>query len=816
MIQDIRYALRTFGRARGLAITAILAIALAIGANTAIFSIVNAVLLKPLPYRDSDRLVLIQERIPQVAPQFFSVSAPDVLDMQRWTRSLDAVAGFQREQLNLSGRSGPKRVNAARVSANLFPMLGVSPQLGRSFITEEDSPGHPVAVLGYALWASVFDADPSILGSKILLDGEPYIVLGVMPRGFNFPPPGTPNSGNEPFDLWIPMAFTQQELANVVDNFDIGVLGHMKPGIMRSQLDSDMTHLAKQIENKYPQAYQHGFSLDVRATPLNEIVAGPSRPVLLLLLGAVGFVLLIACANVANLLLSHAAGRQREIAIRAALGAAQSRVMRQVLTESLMLALAGGALGVAVAWLSLNGLIAILPPSIPHAGGITLDWRVLGFAVSLSVITGLLFGSVPALGGSHLDLTQSLTDAARGSSAGPRRARLKNALAVCDIAVSLVLLMGAGLLIRSYINALHSNPGFNPSRALSFTLAVPEKRYATEPQVLSFDRDLSAKLEAIPGVRAVGAGNFLPLFASNWTKTFIPEGWQAPGNKVPLCDFTPVYGSYPQALGIPLLRGRYFTTSDRKGTAPVAIVSENLAKQYWPNQDPIGKRLRFGAMDSNSPWATVVGVVANAKTSKLELEPPIRAYEPIEQVEGGARTAIYFAVRAAADPAALESSVRAAVASLDPELPVAQMRTMDDVIDESMRPERFNTLLVGMFAALALFLSVLGVYSVIAFAVVQRTQEIGIRMAMGARIPNVLTMFLREGLALGLIGIFIGTAASLALGRFISGLLYGVEPSDTLTLAVVAAVLIGTTLLATYIPALRAAKLDPVRALRHQ
>jgi len=816
VLQDLRFALRIFGRARGLAAVAILAIALGIGANTAIFSVVNAVLLTPLPYRDSGRLVLVQERIPQVSSTFFSVSAPDVLDMQRWTKDLDAVAAFNECQMNLAGQMQPKRISGARVSWNLFPMLGASPQLGRTFTREEDSPGHPVTILSHALWQDRFGADPSVVGSKVLLDGVPYDVIGVMPRGFGFPPSGTPNSNRAATDFWIPMAFTKEELADVVDNFDIGVLGHMKPGTSQKQVAADMNHLARLIQDKYPEAYQHGFSLDVRATPFNELITGPSRPVLLLLLGAVGFVLLIACANVANLLLSHALGRQREIAIRAALGAAQGRLVRQMLTESLLLALTGGVLGVTVAWIGLNGFVAMLPASIPHPGAITLDWRVLSFAASLSILTGLIFGSLPSLGGGRVDVTQALNETSRASTAGVRRTRLKKALAVCNIAVSLVLLMGAGLLIRSYGNALRADPGFNPSNVISFTLALPEKQYASDSKILSFDRDLSSKLEAIPGVRTVGAGNFLPLFASYWNRTFVPEGWSAPGGKVPLCDFTPVFGSYLQALGIPLLRGRYFTDYDRKGGAPVVIVSANLAQRYWPNQNPVGKRLRYGGLDSKEPWSTVVGVVADAKLSSLQEEPSIRSYRPVEQLEGSARTAVFFAIRANGNPGALGSSVRTAVTSLDPDLPISQMRTMTEVVGESMKPQRFNTLLLGIFAALALFLSVLGVYSVMAFAVVQRTQEIGIRMAMGARLANVLTMLLREVLVLGLAGIAIGALASLALGRYISGLLYGVQPTDALTLAAAATLLILATLLATYLPARRAAKLDPMLALRHQ
>ena len=815
-MHDLRYAIRTLAKAPAFAAVAILAIALGIGANTAIFSVVNTVLLKPLPYRDSSRMVLIQERIPAITSQYFAVSAPDVLDIARWTRSLDTVASYEGQQRNISGGAVPRRVAGERVSANLFPMLGVAPQLGRAFTPDEDAPGHNLILLSYSLWQSYFGADPKVAGKKLLLDGVPYTVTGVMPASFVFPPRGSPDAGPDR-EFWIPMGFTPKELANVVDNFDIGVIGRAKPGVTPAQVREDMTRMARQIEAKYPNSYKGGFTLDLRATPLNETVAGPARPLLILLLGAVGLVLLIACANVANLLLSRAAGRSHEIAIRTALGAGRARVIRQVLTESLVLSAIGGAAGLFTAWLGLDAFVAILPQSIPHSSDIGLDWRVLAFAGALSLLTGAIFGSVPAWAGSRGNTAAALNEIGRGSTAGAGRRRLKDALVVCEIALSLVLLMGAGLLIRSYITALRTDPGFRPQHALTFTVALPEDQYPAPGKVLQFYRDLSAKLYAIPGVRLAGSGNFVPLTGSDWNRTFIPEGWHSAEGKVPIHDFTPTYGAYLQALGVPLLRGRYFTGADRMGAPPVAIISENMARVYWPNQDPIGKRLKYGSPDNKWPWSTIVGVVADVKSATMDAQSDFHSYQPVEQLnDGGFRAARSFVVRAAGDPTALFSSIRAAVASIDPGLPVAHLQLLDEVVDESLKPRRFNTWLVGLFAAVALFLALLGIYGVVSFAVTQRTQEIGIRAALGAPGPQILTLFLRDGAIMAGAGIILGAIGSLFLGRYISTLLYGVKPADPLTLAVVAAVLAATALLATYIPARRAIRMDPMRALRHE
>jgi len=816
MRSDLRYAFRVLAKSPGFAFVAMLALALGIGANTAIFSVVNAVLLKPLPYRDSGRLVLIRERIPQLTSDFFSVCAPDIADMARDSRALDAVASFHSDEMNLAAGAEPVRVQGARISANLIPLLGAAPELGHTFTAGEDKPGSHVMLLSDGLWRDRFGADPNVVGRKVLLSGEPYVVEGVMPRTFVFPPRGTPDTSPAAAEFWVPMGFTNKELADVVDDFDYGVIGHVRPGVSRARLNEDLKAVAAAIERKYPDSYNGRFTLDVGATPLAEVVSGPARPLLLMLLAAVALVLAIACANVANLLLSRAASRRQEMAIRSALGAGRGRILRQVLTESLLLAGLGGAVGVGLAWLGLDAFVSALPASIPHSAQITLDLRVLAFAAAISLLTGLIFGSVPALSAGSGDMAASLNETGRGSTAGTARKRVKNVLVVAEMAISLVLLMGAGLLFRSYQSALRTDPGFRPQNVLSFAISLPDSQYPTGASLLNFWRSLNGRIEAIPGVRLSGAGNSLPLEGSNWNRTFVPEGWQTGSGKIPMNDYTPVFGSYLQALGIPLVRGRYFTPEDSAGP-PVAIVSENLARRYWPGQDPIGKRLRYGSPDSHRPWVTVVGVVKDVKSEKMEGEPRPRSYQTLEQAQGDSLVRqMFFAVRTDDSPSAVAAEVRAAVASLDRTLPISKLTTMQAVVDDSLNPRRFSTVLVGLFAALALFLALLGVYGVISFAVAQRTQEIGIRVALGAGSGQVTGLFLREGLLLALVGIAVGTGAALLLGHSMAGLLYGVKPADVPTLGIAAAVLAATALLATYIPARRALRLDPMLALRRQ
>ena len=818
MLQGLRCALRTLRKSPGFTAVSVIVIALGIAANTAVFSIVNGVLLRPLPYRSADRLVLVRERIPKFLKQYLSFSAPDVVDLERSNRTFDSVAGFNPVQMNISSGAAPVRATGVRVSASLFPMLGINPALGRTFTREEDRPGIGVIVLSYGLWQDHFGADGAVLGSNISLNGQPYTVIGVMPREFMFPPRGTPGTGGEQFqraDFWIPMAFTREELSNVVDNFDIGVVARLKPGIGLAQAQADVNSVARQIQAKYSFAYKDGLTLEMGVLPMDDAVVGASRTTLLLLLGAVGFVLLIACANVANLLLTRTAGRQREMAIRSAIGASRARIVRQLLTESTVVAVFGGIAGTALAWAGMDVFVAILPGTITHSLDIRIDFAVLAFAIGLTFLTGLLFGTIPAIAVVRGNLVESLNETGRGSTAGARRRRLKNVLAVSEVALSLVLLTGAGLLIRSYDTALRTDPGFSPDHVLSFTVNLPETQYSSADQVRSFYRELSARLGALPGVREVANGSWIPLTGTNWDRTFIPEGWSMSSRKqIPLADYTLIDGPYFQALGIPLLRGRYLNATDQSVSRPVCVVNEELARRYWPGADPIGKTLKMGGPDSTAPPITIAGVVRDARVSRVEDPPQPHVYQVVIQQEARAMRANSVVLRAQGDPAALASAVRSTVASLDRSLPVAELRTMNEVLNSTFEPRRFNAILLGVFAALALFLAVIGIHGVIAYSVTQRTQEIGIRMALGANRSDVLRIVLREGLAIAGVGIALGAAASLALTRYLASLLYGVKPNDPATLIAVAVVLAAAAIGSAWLPARRAMNVETLEALR--
>jgi predicted permease len=820
LLQDLRYAFRTLRANPGFTAAAIIALAAGIGANTAIFSVVNAILLRPLPYGHPNQLFLIQERIPKVDAGYMPVCAPDVLDFQSQNRAFAGVAGFENGEMNASGPSEPVRIKTARVTANVFSLLGVSPSLGRTFTNEEDQPGQRVAVLSYGLWQRLFGGDRHVIESNVTLDGKPYKVLGVMPRGFVFPPPGLP-WGAAPAELWVPMAFTRHELANVADNFDISVIGRARAGFSADQANADIHRIAHFIQEKYSKEYTDGFTLEARALALPELVIGKTRTLVLILLGAVAFVLLIACANVANLLLSRAASRHKEIAIRTALGAGRVRLIRQFLTESVILSLLGGALGIALAWWGLRALVTLMPPSIPLTDRITVDLTVLCFAVGLSLLTGLIFGVFPALSASRGSTASGLNETGRGGTAGKQRNRLRSVLAMAEVALALVLVVGAGLLIRSFAALRNTDPGFQPERALSIFVPLPESQYAKAAGVRNFDQEFLTKISALPGVRAVGAASTLPLARINWNQTILKEGRTVESTgKIPLAWRSIVMGDYFQALGITLKHGRYFTAEDRIGSTEVLIVSEALARDFWPNQDPIGKRAKFNGQDAKVPWKTVVGVVADVKQSSIESEAQLQFYTPFGQLNeeaiGFVGRNMNYVMRTSADPAGLIASVRASLRSLDKSLPVAGLQTMRQVVSTSTAPRRFNTWLMGLLAAIALLIAAVGIYGVMAYSVTMRTQEIGIRMALGAARTNVLRMVLRQAFGIAGFGIAIGLAASFALTRLMATLLYQVKPWDPLTFFGVSLFLMLVVVIATCFPAMRAMRVDPMVALRHE
>ena len=811
--QDLHFGARQLRKNPGFTAVAVITLALGIGANTAIFSVVNAVVLRPLPYKDPDRLALIKERIPMIGPLPITVCAPDVIQFQRQNQVFDSVAGFHFGQADLSGVAEPERVNADRVNANLFSLLGVQPVVGRTFTAEEDQPGRYVAILSYGLWQRRFGANPDVLGRTVMLDRQAYAVIGVMPRSFVFPLPGM-NQGKAA-DLFVPMAFTHDELSDVGDNFNFSVLARLKPGVSLARANSDVEAVAHQILETYPPQLRNLINLSAVALPLGDEVVGKVRMLLLLLLGAVGFVLLIACANVTNLFLTRAAGRQKEIAVRLAIGAGRLRLLRQFVAESMLLAVLGAGLGLIVAFLITQVLVKLLPANIPRVHAIGLDLPVLAFTLALAVLTGLVFGSTPALAASRTDLNSTLKEGGRSVLQGPQHRRLRATLVVAEVALSLVLLVGTGLLVRSFAHVLGTDPGFQPEHVLTASLYLPGKRYSEDRQVRSFYRDMIARLGQLPGVEMAGASTDLPL-EGGWNHVFTPEDYRAtPGAGLNIAYHSIILGNYLQTMGIPLLRGRYFTEQDNLGSTPVLIINESLARRYWPHEDPIGKRLKWGPAASNDPWLTIVGVVSDVKQEALDAATIPHTYEPYGQHEG-APSSLNLAIRAAGDPTSLPSVMRAAVWGLDRQLAVAQVRTMDQVISESNAPRRFNLFMLAAFAVLALVLAAIGIYGVIAYSVAQRTHEFGIRMALGAETGDVLKMVLIHGLWLALSGVALGSISALALTGFLSSLLYGVKPTDPLTFVAVSLLLLAVALMAVYIPARRATKVDPMVALRYE
>lgn len=811
--QDVRYALRQLRRNPGFTAIAVLTLALGIGANSAIFSVVDAVVLHPLPYRDPTQLVLVKERIPMASSEPIPVCAPDVVQMQRENQVFTGAAAFVGWAFDLSGQTAPQRVLAERVNSNLFSVLGAEPVIGRTFTADEDQPGHLVATLSYGLWQQRFGADAHILGQTITLDRRLYTVVGVMPPSFVFPLPGMMQG--QPADVFVPMAFTHEELSAIGDNFNFSMIARLKAGVSLAQANSDLMAIAHRIVETYPAEFRNSAKLEALALPLTNQVVGNAKTLLFLLLGAVGFVLLIACANVANLLLSRAADRQRELAVRRALGAKTLQLFRQWTIESMLLAAIGAALGLALAFWTTKTLVHLIPAIIPRANEIAVNLPVLAFTLALTLITGLIFGVVPAFAAERTALTDALKEGGRSAVQGPKHHRMRAILVVSEIALSMVLLVGAGLLVRSFQRVLETDAGVQSEHVLTASLSLPAAQYADAKQVRTFYRDLVSRLEQLPGLKTAGASTDLPLEGS-WLEIFTPEGYQAPpGAGLNTCYNSAIVGSYLQTIGVPLIRGRFFTEDDKIDSTPVMIVSQSLAQRYWPNQDPIGKRIKQGPPESKDPWITIVGVVGNVKQGSLDKETAPHTYRPFAQYDVPA-TGLNVAVRAVGDPSGIGSELRVAVWGLDRELAVARVRTLNDVIHESTASRRFTLLLLAAFAVLAVVLAAIGIYGVIAYSVVRRTHEIGIRLALGAHGRDVLRMVVGQGLRLAIIGMVIGATAAFFLTRLLTSLLFEIRPTDPVTFAGGMLFLASIAMLASYIPGRRAAKVDPLEALRYE
>ncbi len=817
-MQDLRYAIRMLRRKPGFTLIAVLALALGIGANTAIFSVVNAVLLRPLPYRQPDRLVMVWQRLTGATsyPKL-PCSPPDYIDYRDQTQTLEDVAAFLNDNFTLTTPSGAERVSGSRVSANLFPLLGISPLRGRTFSAAEDKfGGDPVAVLSYGTWKSRFGSDPDILGKTLVLDQHPHKVIGVMPKEFEFPTQGL--LGGPPPEFWVPIAFPPDQIGpdGRGDNFNISTIARRKQGVTIQQASADIDHISQGIYRSYPPAIQKLFSLNGFTTDFHEQVVGNVKTLLLVLLGAVGFVLLIGCANVANLLLAKAAGRRREVAIRTALGAGRFRVVRQLLTESVLLGVAGGAVGLLIAvWLT-QLMIHFSPGDVPRLAEAQLNLGVLAFALAISIFTGILFGLAPALQVSKPDLNTDLKEGSRGAAAF-RRSRIRSVLVVAEVALSLVLLAGAGLLLRSFVKLLGAPLGFAPDHLLTLSIALPETKYQSKVQVQNFYRDVLERTQSLADVKSAAAGTGLPLIGE-WDIVVTPEGRADTGKKsLTTAFFAGVTPGFHHTLGIPLIKGRLFTEADNARALPVAIVNEAMARRYWPNQEILGKRFKWGPEDSSRAWIAIVGVVANVKQTSLAADINPGVYLPISQMpQDSPVRALNLAVRTTSDPTLIVSSLRQIVRTLDPEVPIFQERPMEEVLSASVASRRFNMLLLAAFAGLALLLASVGIYGVMSYSVSQYTHEIGIRMALGARAADVLQLIVGQGMGLVAIGLAIGAAGALALTGVMRSLLFGVSAADPLTFVSVSALLAAVAFAASYIPARRATRVDPMVALRYE
>lgn len=817
LAQDLRYALRSLRKNLGFTLAAVLSLAIGIGANTSIFSVANALLLRPLPYQDASRLVILWSRSPglNITEDWFSIA--QYFDIKTDHHGLEQVAIAIGGNFNLTGRGEPERVGAIRVSSNLLPMLGVNAARGRVFFPEEDSPGRPAtALLTYGMWFRRYGSDPQIVGKSITINGLPYEVIGVLPQSFSLPREVLPTLyGTEQADIFLPLPLAPAA-AQIRDHEDYNIVGKLKPRISLASAQAEMDTITARLRHDYPEAYPPNGGLTFSLVPLLEQVVGNVRPTLVLLLGSVGLVLLIACANIANLLLSRAVARQQEIAVRTALGASRGRIVRQLLTESIVLALCGGALGVVLSLASVKWIHILGTKSIPRLYDVGIDGRVLLFTLLLSMFSGILFGLAPALRVSRLDLNSTLKDASRGSAGSSavwgRGNNVRRLLVISELAISVVLLIGAGLLIRGFARLQNVPPGFNARNVLTFELTMTGQKYGDKQAILITYHQLWERLDQLPGAVASGGVTSLPLSqAFAWTPITIEGRVPLPGEKFLNADERLVAGRYFEAMGIPLRRGRFFNEEDTISKPRVVIVDEHMAEELWPGQDPIGKRLHIVELQSDDPWQTVVGVVGRVKQDSLDSDPRIAFYLPHSQFPSRAMTVVF---RSGNDPTALLSAVKSELRNLDPDLPMYSVRTMGQRVDESLARRRFSMLLLALFAAVALTLATIGIYGVMAYMVNQSAREIGIRMALGATQRDILSLILRQGMALALSGMAIGLTAAFLLARLISSLLFGVQATDPFTFVGISALLGLIALLASYIPAQRAARIDPMISLR--
>jgi putative ABC transport system permease protein len=800
LYQDLRYSIRTLLKHPGVTAIAVITLALGIGANTALFSVVNAVLLRPLPFKESDRLVWVSETILNLGVKDMSVAPPTFIDWQAQQQNFDELTAYSTEDFILTGQGEPERIHAAAVSSSYLSMLAGSPAAGRFFGTEEDRVGgEPAVVLSHVLWRTRFNADPNILGNAITLDGASYEIIGVAPRDFT-----APNG----VAMWVPLMPRIADSLTIRGAHYLQVIGRLKLNRTATQAETELNEIAHRIAES-DSSYQ-GYG--ARVISQHHQITGNVQQALLILFVAVGFVLLIACANVANILLAQATTRQREVAIRLALGASRGRLIRQLLTESVTLSAIGGTLGLLLAVWGTDLLVALSASNLPRTEEIAVNARVILFSLLVSIGTGLIFGLAPALQATKTDLTSALKEGGVSVTAGLFRNRLRGLLVITEVALTCVLLIGAGLMVNSFARLLRVNPGFSPASVSAFKITLPRSKYAEKTQQVGFFQGLTEHIAAMPGVRAVGAINNLPASGQGMTSPVTIEGKPGVGSDKPKqVQYAKVQGDYFLAMGIPLLRSRLFTERDNPQAPPVMVINEALARQFFPDEDPIGKKMK--TMFQGRGMREIIGVVGDVHHSGPLKDAPPQVYEPYQENPTSSLTVI---VQAETPHVTLAAAVRSAVQSLDKDQPVDRIVPMSELLADSIAEPRFYTLLLAIFAAIAFALAAVGIYGVMSYAVTQRTHEIGIRMALGAQTADVLKLVVRNGMVLAVAGVAIGLAGAFALTRLMTKLLFGVTPTDVLTFAAVSALLIVVALLACYIPARRASKVDPLVALRYE
>jgi putative ABC transport system permease protein len=821
LLVDLRYTVRALVKAPVFTVVTVLTLALGIGANSAVFSLVNRVLLQPLGYERPERLMLVHEGIPESGVPRFGVSPADFIDLTLYQHSFSAIGAYRIRSMELSGAGESEQVPVAQVSAAVFSILGVDAAVGRTFEPADEASGEAVAVLSHGLWLRRYGGR-AVIGDRVLLDRQPYTIVGIMPASFQFPTRG-PQLNGEPAGIWAPLVFNPFERQARGMFYNHSVVGRLRDGVTPEQAGADTAALAPRIRENYPPALKNSpFSLVVSATPLTDEVAGQVRAPLLVLLGAVGLVLLVACANVANLILSRAVTREREIGLRAALGAARRRLFQMQLIESILLTLAGGLLGLAIGFWAVRAMPAVIAASLPGVSDVTLDGRVVVFTLTLSGLTAIFFGLVPVVAGQRRDLNDLLREGAWRATSGRRQHRVQAGLVVSSIALAFVLLVGAGLLIRSFSRLLSVDVGVRTTNVLAMRLTLPPAGYRDAATVRAFYRNLHDRLRAVPGIRATSISTDLPLRGDGERRAFTPDRPGEEAGLPPSVAVTWVYGDYFGTFGIPIVRGRTFTPEEAHENRSVAIVSRALAERFWAGRDAVGQRIKWGIAASTAPWMTVVGVAGDVVDGRLGDDPVIHVYVPYSEVPdaalagslSGLMRQMTIGAHGTVSVATLAGPARAAVASLDSALALAEVTTMMQVVGEALAPQRFSAIVLAAFSAGALLLAAIGLYGVLAFGVAQRTREIGVRLALGAGRAEVVRLVVGQGMTLAAMGLLLGGVIGFAATRVMRSLLFETTTHDPWTFAAVPVAIGAVAFLACYLPAHRAARVDPMVALR--